>query len=52
MKKGSLFVSSLRSLKPWCLGCSLGTGGKSLMSTSALSWFHNVLTDDEKVIEY
>jgi len=43
MKEGCLFVL-------FC--CALGTIGKPLTSRGAPSWFHNVLTCGEKIIEY
>ncbi len=50
MKEGSLFVHDLPNHTPLC-SC-LGSVEKPSMSTGVSSWFHNVFTHDEKVIEY
>ncbi len=57
MKEDQLFVclfcsSSLDLPNHNASSCAFGIVGKPLMSNGAPSWFHNVLSYGEKVIEY
>ncbi len=54
MKEASLFARHIIEISQitHLFAAVLALFGKPLTSMSVLSWFHNVLMQDEKVIEY
>jgi hypothetical protein len=56
MKEDQLFVCNVPHVSDLpnhnASSCAFGIVGKPLMSKGARSWFHNVLSYGEKLIEY